>query len=76
MFGACRTAAWVSLRAKRRGDFRYWHKADIEIAPRNVRFRGKSGHHELTASPREATELINIKSAEWPRAANRPHAHA
>ena len=25
---------------------------------------------------REATELLNIKSVEWPRAANCPHAHA
>jgi hypothetical protein len=23
---------------------RYWHKADIEIAPSHVRFRGQSGH--------------------------------
>src|SRR6516164_6729661 len=23
---------------------RFWHKADIQFAPTNVRFRGKSGH--------------------------------
>jgi hypothetical protein len=41
-------------------------------------------HRPALASPasipirasREATELLNIKSAEWPRAANCPHAHA
>jgi hypothetical protein len=27
-----------------------WPKADIEIAPKDVRFQGKSGHRELTPS--------------------------
>jgi len=31
---------------------------------------------DVVRASREATELLSIKSAEWPRAANRPHAHA
>ena len=29
---------------------RYWHLAGITLGAQNVRFRGKSGHHELTPS--------------------------
>ena len=34
----------------------YWHKADMPVAARNVRFRGKSGHRNWTAS---AAVLLN-----------------
>ena len=27
------------------GNVRFWHKADMPITLRNVRFRGQSGHH-------------------------------
>jgi len=53
---------------------RFWHKADIPVAPTNVRFLGQSGHQLdarqcllLTQSGRERTELLLCNLIPEPR---------
>jgi hypothetical protein len=40
---------WHTILSARRLNVCFWHKADIETALRNVRFRGQSGHRNLRA---------------------------
>ena len=39
---------------------RYWHLADIEEQPINVRFRGKGGHHAASFRPLHQLRLFAI----------------
>jgi len=40
----------MSTLRTQRSNVRFWHKADIETAPRNVRFWANSGHRDFRAS--------------------------